>query len=149
MAFTMTSKKPYLLPHNKVTEPAYERWKGVLLDNIMKNKKFQPLINITWSKSSVSNRGLTGDTAAETSKEIDALLQHISHYGPAAVQRDIMRRCTSLTEVWKIIRTWAGLKSSGFTLQAYYIANRVGILKQFLISISIINYSTLWKTACY
>lgn len=130
MASNMVSKKPYLLedckagPHDKISEPEFERWKGVLLDNIKKNKNFTPLLSSTWQKPSVTNRGLTGDTATEKSQNIDALLQHISHYGPAALQRDITRRSKSLADVWQNIRTWAGLKSSGATLHAYFLAKR-------------------------
>ena len=89
-----------------------------------KNPKFLPLLNLTWEKSSSTNRGLQDANAAENSKQIDALLQHISHYGPSALQRDITKRSTSLTEVWTAIRSWAGLKSLGSTFLAYYWAKR-------------------------
>ena len=130
MASKVTSKKPYLLedcktgPHNTISEPEYERWKGVPMDNMLKNKNFEPLVNLLWSQYSVLNRGLTTDTAAQTAKEIDAMLQHISHYRPAAIQRFITRRATSLAEVWKSIRTWAGLKLSRAMLHVYNLAKR-------------------------
>ena len=95
-----------------------------MVDNIMKNKNFLSIINKTWKKPSVTNRGLVGDDAATESKNIDAMLLHISHYGPAALKGDITKRSTSLSDVWKLIRTWAGLKSSGATLHAYYLARR-------------------------
>ena len=127
----MTTKKPYLLedckasPHDKITEVEFDRWQGVILANIKKNPKFLPILSTTWQKSSSVNRGLVDDengTAAEKAKQVDALLAHISHYGPSALQRDINKRCTSLDTVWESIRTWAGLKISGNSLLAYFKA---------------------------
>ena len=114
-------KKPYIReecqsgPLDKIPEPEFERWKGILQANILKNPK-------SLEKASSTNRGQVGDQAVQDSQNIEALLVHISHYGPTALQRDITHRCTSLQEVWTIIRKWAGLKSSGITLQSYYQA---------------------------
>ena len=108
MTSSMTTKKSYPLeeckssPHDKITEPEFERRKGVILANIKRNPKFLPLIAISWQKSSVTNRGKEDDdltTAAEKSQQIDALLSHVSHYGPSALQRDITKRFTSLENV--------------------------------------------------
>ena len=127
----MTTKKPYLLedckssPHDKISEVEFERWKGVMLANLKKNPKFLPFLNSTWGKQSANNRDQVDDdesTAVDKSSQIDALLAHMSHYGPSALQRDIIRRCKSLDEVWKSIRTWAGLKISGNSVLAYYKA---------------------------
>ena len=128
---SMTTKKPYLLedckstPHDKISEAEFERWKGVMLANIKKNNSFVPYLAITWGKSTISNRGLEDDetaTARDKTLVIDSLLAHVSHYGPAVLQRDITKRCTSLENVWQCIRTWAGLKTSGHNLLAYYRA---------------------------
>ena len=131
MAVSMSTKKPYLLedcktsPHDKITEAEFERWKGVMHANIKKNPKFLPLLKITWGKSTTINRNQEDDdtdSAADKATQIEALLAHLSHYGPAALQRDITRRCTSLENVWNTIRSWAGLKISGNNLLAYYQA---------------------------
>ena len=114
-------------PLDKISEAVYKRWKGIMLANIKKNAKFLPFLSATWEKPTVENRGqVNGEniTAQQKAADIDALLAHISHYGPAALQRDITKRCKSLSNVWKDIRTWAGLKSTGNNLLAYYQARR-------------------------
>ena len=45
-------------PHDGLSEPEFERWRGVLLDNIKKNQKFVPLLELMWIKASVTNRGI-------------------------------------------------------------------------------------------
>ena len=116
-------------PYDKITEAQFDRWQGVLLSNVRKHDKWAPLIAKQWNKKSTVNRGIVnndaqGQTPAVQAGHIDSLLQYISHYGPAVLQREIQSRCLSLDNVWKLIRTWAGIKSTGITHQAYYQAKK-------------------------
>ena len=83
----------------------------------------------TWSKMSTTDRGLVHNAVHNQTPEvqvshIDSLLQYISHYGPSALQREIQTHVTSLNNIWKLIRTWAGIKSTGTSHQAYYKAKK-------------------------
>jgi hypothetical protein len=116
-------------PHDTISEAQYERWQGVVLSNIRKHEKWSPLVVKQWTKKSTVNRGITvnddsGQTPAVQAGHIDSLLQFVSHYGPAALQREIQTRSPSLEAVWKLIKTWAGIKSTGTSHQAYYHAKK-------------------------
>ena len=52
------------------------------------------------------------------------MLEYISQYSPNCLYRDITQRVTSLQAIWILIRKWAGLKSSGCRLHAYWLVKR-------------------------
>ena len=84
-----------------------------MVANIKKEEKWVPLMSRTWQPKKTLNRGLTGNTAAEDSTQVDQMQEYVSQYAPNALYRDITLRATSLAAVWTLVRAWAGLKTSG------------------------------------
>ena len=48
------------------------------------------------------------------------MLEYVSQFAPNCLYRDITSRATSLNDVWKLVRNWAGLKSSGCKQLVYF-----------------------------
>ena len=85
------------------------KWKGCMLANIRKEDKLAPLISATWQPKKINNRGFTGADAEAKCNLVDAMLEYVSQYAPNALYWDIVKRSTSLENVWLLIRNWAGL----------------------------------------
>ena len=118
--------KPFMIeekkegPNKSISEVTANKWQGCMVANIKKEEKWVPLMSRTWQPKKTLNRGLTGNTAAEDSTQVDQMLEYVSQYAPNALYRDITLRATSLAAVWTLVRAWAGLKTSGCNQQIYY-----------------------------
>ena len=117
--------KPFLIeekregPLNSISEATANKWIGNLTANIKKDEQWLPLVNRSWGKKKISNRGFP---AADTTSanHVQNMLEYISQYAPNCLYRDITARATSLNDVWLLVRQWAGLKSSGCKQLVYF-----------------------------
>ena len=91
-----------------------------MLANIIKDESWAGLLSETWDVKKVQNRGKDAATATK----IDSMLEYISQCAPNCLYRDITVRAKSLSDVWTLIRNWAGLKTSGCHQQVYYALKR-------------------------
>ena len=121
---------------SKVSEITANKWQGCLLQNIRKEPRWVPLLDLVWQQKKVQDRGVLARPAqpgppaveavppASIAADIDALLEYVSQYSPNCLYRDITNRATSLNNEWILVRKWAGLKSSGCRHQAYWQVKR-------------------------
>ena len=131
--FNIADKKD---PDGRVSEVTANKWQGCILQNLRKEPKWIPLLELEWGQKKVANRGVHGRPevpgpplipavpAATVATDIDSMLEYISQYSPNCLYRDITQRVTSLQAIWILIRKWAGLKSSGCRLHAYWLVRR-------------------------
>ena len=111
--------KPYRLDDRKsskqsLTEIDLSQWKEVIVSNIKAEAEWKPLLNRTWKEKKITNRGFGDESGDEKdATNLDSMLTFIATYGPSSVFREITQRSTSMTEVWEVIRKWAGLRTSG------------------------------------
>ena len=107
----------------KVPEVKVNQWQGILLANIEENDEWTALIvpggDAIWESKKTEHRGFAGGNAERSAKRLNQLLQYIAQYAPGCLYRDITGCALSLAGVWKLIRTWAGLKSRGNYHQSY------------------------------
>ena len=99
-------------PLRAVSETTANKWQGCIIANIKKDEKWVPLIPKVWKPKKIKNRGFE-DIDVATATQIDLMLEYVSQYSPNCLYRDITLRYTSLSEVWLLVRNWAGLKSGG------------------------------------
>ena len=114
-------------PHDLITENQFERWQAVILTLITKDTNWAPLITQVWANKSVANRNLNdkeGRTATQKCSDVNECFEYISHYGPVHIQRDIQCTATSLANVWKRIRAWAEIQTTGNSHLTYYHVKR-------------------------
>ena len=119
---TMTSKvgqlKPFMIeekkegPQKSVSEVTANKWQGCMVANIKKEEKWVPLMSKTWEPKKITNRGLTGATAAQDCIQVDQMLEYVSQYAPNALYRDITLRATSLSAVWTLVRAASSKSTS-------------------------------------
>ena len=118
--------KPFFLEEKKegplqtVSEATFSKWQGSIQANVRKEEKWAPLLTKRWEPKKVNKRGLSGSTADDDLLQIDLMLAYIAQYAPNALYRDITLRATSVSNVWTLIRQWAGLKSSGCKQHVYF-----------------------------
>ena len=62
--------------------------------------------------------------ATQHCSDINRCLEYISHYSPIHIQRDIQCTATSLADVWKKIRAWAEIQTTGNSHLTYYHVKR-------------------------
>ena len=140
-----TNKVGYLKPFNledrkdtngSVNETTVNKWQGCMIQNVRKDQRWILLLELEWQPKRVNNRGVVGRPAvagppvvpavpaAAVAADIDAMLEYVSQFSPNCLYRDITTRATSLQAVWRLVRDWAGLKSSGCRQQAYWQVKR-------------------------
>ena len=122
--------------NNRVSETTANKWKGSVLQNIRKEPRWVPLLDLVWRPKKVPNRGLEPRPAQEgppavpevpaaaIAADVDSMLEYISQYAPNSLYRDITVRSTSLNNVWDTVRKWAGLKTAGCLHQSYWQVKR-------------------------
>ena len=107
--------KPEKLSENE-TITGFASWKQNIRYNISLNNNWAPFLEpaYTWSKKSVTNRGLVSDgdgvdenrrkTAVQKCIQLDRMIGYVAQYSPSLLYNDIVNRSTSLDWVWKRIR---------------------------------------------
>ena len=105
--------------NNRVSETTANKWKGSVLQNIRKEPRWVPLLDLVWRPKKVPNRGLDPRPAqagpppvpevpaAAIAADVDSMLEYISQYAPNSLYRDITVRSTSLNNVWEASRPQA------------------------------------------
>ena len=94
------------LPENNVTITDFAKWQSCLHFNLCSYAAYAPFLepNVTWSKASVANRGLTSDatdaangqTAVQKNAVLTQMLGIIAQYAPSLLRNDIIKKSTSL-----------------------------------------------------
>ena len=124
MAKMVTNKPFYLVdrkagPKNSVTETDVCQFISILESNIKLNENWKTLYSRTWKPKNVDYRGFTGEDKETLSANIDFMLTYMASYTPPPLLRAIVQRSCSLTEVWNLVRKWAGVHISGLKLLSY------------------------------
>ncbi len=108
----------------KETVNTFENWKQNLLYTLQLDKNFTELCREgqTWGKKSkhIPNRDFKDDnsesddakTAIEKAAILEMMLGQIANYCPVISRKSILN-CTSLPQIWQIIRLHYGFQSSG------------------------------------
>ena len=117
--------KPYRLDDRKAAKPVLSnvdiaQWRDLIIANIKAEAEWRTLVTLTWGKKKVPNRGFVGDDAAADAIKLDRMLTFIATYAPSTTFNEITTRCTSLKDIWDIIRRWAGVRQSGSKHLTYY-----------------------------
>ena len=117
--------KPFLIeekregPLNSISEATANKWIGNLTANIKKEENWLPLTTATWGNKKTFNRGFP-ETDTTSANHLQQMLEYVSQFAPNCLYRDITARATSLSDVWILVRQWAGLKSSGCKQLVYF-----------------------------
>ena len=76
--------------NNRVSETTANKWKGSVLQNIRKEPRWNPLLDLTWRPKKIPNRGpeprpaaegpppVPAVPAAEVAADVDSMLEYIS-----------------------------------------------------------------------
>ena len=122
--------KPFHLDEKKscnktVSEATISKWKQVCLQNLRKEDRFQPYLELTWNvkqpNKNIRQEGDTNNQAQARATIVDDMLTYIAQYAPEVLFRDITKRCNSLKEVWQCVLEWANIKVVGSKHQEYNI----------------------------
>ena len=117
--------KPFYLvdrkagPRNTVSETDVCQFVSVLEANLRLNEKWREVMRENWHPKSTEDRGFIGADKATKAVNVDGMLAYVAGYAPPPLYRAIEQRCRSLDEVWKLIRRWAGIQTSGLKLLTY------------------------------
>ena len=110
------------LPENNVTITDFAKWQSCLHFNLCSYTAYAPFLeaNVTWSKASVTNRGLISDatdapggqTAVQKNAVLTQMLGIIAQYAPSLLRNDIIKKSTSLNWIWNRVRRHYGFQQS-------------------------------------
>ena len=107
-----------------ITITDFAKWQSCLEFNLVSFGIYEAFLksDASWSKVSVTNRGLTGDpeTVAENSRKtalqknalLTQMLGIIAQYSPSLLRNDIIKKSTSMSWIWNRIRRHYGFQQS-------------------------------------
>ena len=82
-------------------------------------KAFTPFLkpDVTWGRKTKTSllRGFYGSDAVQQVTSLETMLGLIANYAPVVSRGSIVRNCTSLNAVWKVLHLYYGIQSSGDT----------------------------------
>ena len=125
MSIVLGPKLRALTPNETLS--SLESWMSMVRYNLSLNKEFHPYLKadmIFGNKTRASpNRALTdrgsGDTAVSKEAQciqVDMMLEQIANWADLIPRNDIVRDCTSLDNVWQVIRRYYNLETTGSLL---------------------------------
>ena len=113
--------KPWMLSEEE-TFSSFRNWRRTILSNLKPEKHYAPYLKdkATWEAltSGNPNRGLADDTEGEKLKKevkvehLNDMLGYIAQYSPEELHTEISNNCTSLGEIWQLIREYFGFKQT-------------------------------------
>ncbi len=113
--------KPWILTEEE-TFSSFRNWRRTILSNLKPDKNYAPFLKdkATWQvlKSADPNRGLTDDAGENAATKEDKvsylndMLNYIAQYSPEVLHSEISINCTTLDEIWQVIRDYYGFKQS-------------------------------------
>jgi len=103
--------KPWQLTENE-TINTFANWKSNVLYNLSLNNEFAQFLDTSWSKKSVTNRGLQDlkegeeikKTAVQQAIVLERMLGLVAQFVPALLRSEIIKRSTSLSWIWDRLR---------------------------------------------
>ena len=109
--------KQWALTENE-TITDYAKWQSNILYHLSLCNEFAPYLDATWGTASVANHGLADDpapaadqpanpdrkTAVQKSLILDRMLALIAQFAPSLLNKEIIKRSTSLAWIWTRIR---------------------------------------------
>ena len=117
-----SAPKQWVLKENE-TITSYESWKQNLIFTLSLQNKFLPFLEegCTWKKKTTADpyRGFVNDEAGDSSRTrqektslLELMLGQIANFCPIS-RNIIVKRSTSLNDVWQQIRQYYGFQSTG------------------------------------
>ena len=103
---------------------SFANWKSNIEYHLSLNNDFASFLNpsATWSKKSVTNRGLQSDgesvpsasckTVAQKNMQLERMLCLIEQFSPSLLHNDIIKKSTSLNWIWQGIRNHYSFRQS-------------------------------------
>ena len=113
--------KPWKLTEEE-SFASFTNWQGNITFVLQQEATFLPYLqpDVKWEKSDVENRGLQSDaegvtdalSAAQKAAHLNQMLGLIAQWVPHFLTNDIVKRSTSLADVWNSIRKYYGFQQS-------------------------------------
>ena len=126
MSATHRAPKQWCLTKNESAN-SFEGWRQNLVYTLSCDQEFSPYLadSFKWNKKSkaVPNRGLTNDgdnvvenkrkSALQKANALELMLGQIANFCPVIARNEIIKKSTSLANIWQTIKLHYGFQSSG------------------------------------